>query len=72
MDKWKREAIKLLVARRTLLGMSQADAAERAGIGQSHWSLVEAGRKRPTYETLREMCRAVGLSWSDARVSVGK
>jgi len=40
--------------------MTQAQAAESAGIHQSHWSEYELGTVEPSITVLRRIARAVG------------
>jgi DNA-binding XRE family transcriptional regulator len=47
--KWAREAA----------AMIQPAAAKKAGVSQSYWSEVEAGKKEPSLSALRAMARAV-------------
>lgn len=43
-------------------GMSQSDLAAKAGIAQSTLSYVENGSKHPHFDTLRSICRALGVT----------
>lgn len=42
-------------------GLTQAQAAEAAGIGQSAWSQIESGRIRPTLPTLEAIAAALAV-----------
>jgi len=53
-----------LRARRKRLGLTQSQAAARAGITQAHWSHVERGQLNPSWTTLDRMAAALGLSSS--------
>ncbi len=53
--------LRLESLRRRLL-MSQTDLARRARVDQSHISLVESGRRRPSLRTLVRMARALGVT----------
>jgi len=50
-----------LAALRTAAGLSQAAAAERAGLRQATWSDAETARKLPSLETLDAMAAALGV-----------
>ncbi|MBY8879947.1 helix-turn-helix domain-containing protein [Actinacidiphila acidipaludis] len=50
----------LIRARRTELGISQAQLAERAGTGQAFVSRVESGKTAPTLSVLRRLAAALG------------
>ncbi len=47
--------------RRKQLGLTQAEAAERAGITQGAWSHAERGYREPRLDLLERMAAAVGL-----------
>jgi len=51
-----------LRSRRKKAKLTQAEAAGRAGIGQGHWSDIEAGRASPTLDTLSKITAAIGCS----------
>ena len=53
-----------IAARRSTLGLSQAEAAVRAGISEPAWQVIERTRQvRYRERTLRGVCRALG--WRD-------
>ena len=45
---------------RLAAGLSQVEAAKRAGVGDSFWSLVERAERMPHLTTLQEMAHVVG------------
>ncbi len=51
-ERWVEQAVQTFAGRvrssRKARGLSQADAAERAGISQSHWSKIERGSVEPS------------------------
>jgi len=49
-------AIKIV---RTAHGLKQSELAERLSVGASHLSLIEAGKRRPSLESLEEISRAL-------------
>ena len=51
----------ILRERRRTLGLSQAEAAERAGLRQNYYSRVELGKIEPRLSTLQDIARALGL-----------
>jgi transcriptional regulator with XRE-family HTH domain len=55
----------LVRAAREGAGLRQADAAESCGITQSYWSMIEAGHRPPTLETLEKIARGLGISIRD-------
>lgn len=46
---------------RTAAGLTQAQLAERAGIGRVHLSHIEFGRKNPTVIVLVRLARELGV-----------
>jgi transcriptional regulator with XRE-family HTH domain len=44
---------------RTAYGLTQAQLAERLSVGQSHLSLIEAERRKPSLEVLEEIAGAL-------------
>lgn len=58
---------RMIRARRRQLGISQEDAAARAGISVGTWSLLERGMHRPKSETATNVAHA--LDWDDNRLS---
>jgi transcriptional regulator with XRE-family HTH domain len=46
---------------RAVTGLQQKDIAERSGIGSSHISLIESGKRKPSVETLDKLSRALGM-----------
>ena len=51
--------------RRRSLGLSQAQLAVRAGISEAEISRLEAGHRRPNFETGIRLAQALGLSAED-------
>jgi transcriptional regulator with XRE-family HTH domain len=45
--------------------MTQEQVAAEAGIDRPHLSLLENNRKSPTVDTLRRICRALGVPASE-------
>lgn len=46
---------------RTAAGLTQAQLAERAGIGRPHLNHIEVGRKSPTVVVLVHLARGLGV-----------
>lgn len=46
---------------RTAAGLTQAQLAERAGIGRPHLNHIEGGRKSPTVVVLVHLARGLGV-----------
>lgn len=46
---------------RTEAGLTQAQLAERAGIGRPHLNHIEGGRKSPTVVVLVHLARGLGV-----------
>lgn len=46
-------------------GLTQAELAQRAGLGQPAISLIEAGQANPTVQTLQQLADALGCSLAD-------
>jgi transcriptional regulator with XRE-family HTH domain len=59
MPKRKFRGSALRAARRRA-GLSQVEAARRAGITQGHWSGAETEREYPSLETVLRLARAIG------------
>tara|TARA_Y100001938_G_C8017674_1_gene393499 strand:- start:758 stop:970 length:213 start_codon:yes stop_codon:yes gene_type:complete len=57
----KKQALKKITTARERAGLSQHQAAEKAGISQPAWHYIEAGTNQPHWETLFLMAKAVGL-----------
>ena len=51
-----------IVALRKLRGWSQEALAERAGLGRTHISRIEAGRYAMTLETMQSLAEALGMT----------
>lgn len=60
-----------LRAAREAAGLTKTDAAEKAGVGQSYWSRLEAGERDPVAvfieqrDQLERIATAVGLTLED-------
>lgn len=48
---------------RSYAGMTQAEMATAAGMGQGYISRCESGQNVPSEETLRRLARAAGVRW---------
>ncbi|WP_037908373.1 helix-turn-helix domain-containing protein [Actinacidiphila yeochonensis] len=59
-----RELGRLIHDRRTVLGLSQAELAERCGMKQPQVSRFEAGGTMPTLPMLRRLAGALGADLS--------
>lgn len=46
---------------RKSIGLSVAEAAEKAGLSRSGWHRIIKGERVPKYDTLKAMAEAVGL-----------
>lgn len=46
---------------RAAKGLSQKELASRAGIGSSHISLIEAGKRSPSLATVEKICKALNV-----------
>lgn len=46
-------------------GLTQAELAQRAGLGQPAISLIEAGQANPTVQTLQQVADALGCPLAD-------
>jgi transcriptional regulator with XRE-family HTH domain len=58
--------------RRELLGLTQAEVAERTSTSKEYYSQIESGRTRlPSPELRREICRALGMRHVDFLVEQG-
>jgi len=44
---------------RAAKGLSQKELASKAGIGSSHISLIEAGKRSPSLATVEKICKAL-------------
>lgn len=44
-------------------GMSTYQAAERAGIAQSYYAMIETGARSPGVEVARRLGKAMGFDW---------
>lgn len=64
LDETVSETIRLIAEncrqRRTALGLSQAELAERTGIAVSHISKIENARANPTVEVLDQLAAEFG------------
>ena len=57
----KKQALKKITTARERAGLSQHQAAEKAGISQPAWHYIEAGTNQPHWDTIIAMALAVGL-----------
>jgi DNA-binding XRE family transcriptional regulator len=46
-------------------GLSQAQLAEKVGLRQPNISAIEAGKRKPEYETARKIASVLGISMDD-------
>lgn len=46
---------------RAAFGLRQAELAARLSIGPSQLSLIEAGKRKPSVQTIEEICRALKI-----------
>lgn len=51
--------------RRTSLGLTQEELAEKVGISRTYMGFVEQGRNVPTLETLEKIARALKVKTSE-------
>lgn len=54
----------VLQDRRLTLGYTQKEVAERAGISESFYSLIENGNRRPSVEVAKRLGDALGFDWT--------
>lgn len=54
-----------ITRRRRRAKLTQIQAADKAGIGQGHWSDVEAGTQAPTLATLNKVASSLGCNAKD-------
>ncbi len=59
-----------LAALRHRAGLTQAEAGERAGIRNTHVSLVERGERGISYRTLMALLRAYGTTLSGLAAAI--
>ncbi len=60
----KLDLVKMRV-RRAELGLSQTEAAEIAGISQTHYSFIEQGKRVPRLDDLSGIASALGMTAKD-------
>jgi transcriptional regulator with XRE-family HTH domain len=53
-------------------GLTQAELAQRAGIGRPHLNHIEGGRKNPTVVVLVHLAESLGVAPGDLLVSLTK
>lgn len=46
-------------------GLTQVEVAEKAGIYPNTYSLIEQGRQKPTFATVKKLAKALGVSLDD-------
>lgn len=46
---------------RETANLNQTQAAERAGVSQPYWCMLENDERTPTYQTLRKIAAALGV-----------
>lgn len=52
-------------AKRARLRLTQRQAAARAGVQPSTWSVIESGQRRLTLDDAWRVCEALGMDMSD-------
>ena len=55
---------KILKEKRTALGLTQADVAERAEITRPYYTQIEAGIKRPSPDVAKKIAAIYQLDWT--------
>jgi len=55
----------VIYRKRKALGLTQADLAEKLGIGQQSLSRMEQGRMAPKFERLQDLADALGCGVAD-------
>lgn len=60
---WKKNLAGHLRARRIVLGLTQAEAAERAGLSRQYWIQLEQGRQR-AYQRSCLLAAGAALGWT--------
>lgn len=53
--------LKLMRTKRLALGLTVAEAADKAGLSRSYWNLIELGRRRMKIETLCRVAEVLDL-----------
>jgi transcriptional regulator with XRE-family HTH domain len=53
-------------------GLTQAELAQRAGIGRPHLNHIEGGRKNPTVVVLVHLARGLGVNPADLLPSLSQ
>lgn len=56
---------------RRRLGLTQTALAERANLHPNHVGYVERGDKKPSFETVIAVCKALGVKPSDLLREIG-
>ncbi|MEK7570904.1 MAG: helix-turn-helix transcriptional regulator [Patescibacteria group bacterium] len=56
---------KKIQKRRKQIGITQEEAAERAGISRAYMGYIEQGRHAPSLEVLQKVAKALKSSMSD-------
>jgi len=46
---------------RSKRGLTQAEAASRAGLSSSYWALIEQGKRSPNLRVLEQIAKALGV-----------
>jgi transcriptional regulator with XRE-family HTH domain len=59
----QREIGRRIASARDAVGLSQEEAAARAGIDDKRWQKLEAGTVNPTVKTLYRVARTLGLDF---------
>ena len=49
---------------RETLQMTQAEIAEKAGIGRAYYGMIELGIRRPSPEVAKKIAGAMGFDWT--------
>ena len=53
-----------LIERRKKSHLTMKEVAEKAGISESHYCLLENGERRPSVETAKRIGEVLGFAWA--------
>lgn len=57
---------------RTKVGISQENLAYESGVDRTYISLIERGKRSPTFKIVSQVCRTLDISLSDFSACVEK